>query len=93
MKFLRLFFIWNENSFVKYAHSHKFFRMFFVKGDVDMNWYEGICEDIVRVFDGEDFVVDYDKKRGLYRVSVFEDGHYVDEVVFLEAQQSCASQG
>lgn len=27
-----------------------------------------------------------DKRRGLYRVSLFEDGHYVDEVVFREYQ-------
>lgn len=30
----------------------------------------------------EDFIIDYDKTRAMYRVSYFEDNHFVDDVMF-----------
>lgn len=41
------------------------------------SWYAGgKLEDVVRIDISDDFFVDYDKSRGMYRVSVFEDGHF-----------------
>ena len=37
---------------------------------------------LIRVLESDDFVVDYDKSRGMYRVSVFDDGHFWDEFWF-----------
>ena len=47
------------------------------------SWYTG-CKpkDIIRIDISEDFIVDYDKARGMYRVSVFDDGHFWDEFWF-----------
>ena len=38
--------------------------------------------NLIRIAEGNDFVVDYDKDRGMYRVSVFEDCHFKDEFWF-----------
>ena len=38
--------------------------------------------NLIRISESKDFVVDYDKDRGMYRVSVFEDCHYKDEYWF-----------
>ena len=46
------------------------------------NWYEGYHPNVARVFSSNKYEVDYDLDRRLYRVSVFEDGHYQDEVCF-----------
>lgn len=46
------------------------------------SWYAGKPEDIIRIDASDDFVVDYDKSRGMYRVSVFDDGHFWDEFWF-----------
>ena len=35
-----------------------------------------------RIQEGEDSIVEYDKERGMYRVSFFEDNHFVDDVMF-----------
>ena len=35
-----------------------------------------------RIQEDEDTIVEYDKERGLYRVSFFEDNHFVDDVMF-----------
>lgn len=37
---------------------------------------------MIRISENDDFVVDYDKERGMYRVSVFNDGHFWDEYWF-----------
>ena len=37
---------------------------------------------LIRISESEDFVVDYDKERGMYRVSVFNDGHFQNEYWF-----------
>ena len=48
------------------------------------SWYADKLSDmdVVRICDNDDFVVDYDKNRGMYRVTIFEDGHFLDEVWF-----------
>ena len=37
---------------------------------------------LIRISESDDFVVDYDKSRGMYRVTIFKDGHFWDEVWF-----------
>ena len=34
---------------------------------------------LIKIFENDDFVVDYDRDRGMYRVSVFKDNHFQDE--------------
>ena len=46
------------------------------------SWYAGKAEDMIRIDISDDFVVDYDRSRGMYRVSVFDDGHFWDEFWF-----------
>ena len=50
----------------------------------EKSWYKGKLSDmdVVRIDISDDFVVDYDKSRGMYRVSFFEDGHFLDECWF-----------
>jgi hypothetical protein len=43
---------------------------------------------VVRVYDSDDVQVDYDKNRGMYRVSVFKDGHFKDEFWFDGYEES-----
>ena len=38
--------------------------------------------NLIRIAESNDFIVDYDKDRGMYRVSVFEDFHFQDEFWF-----------
>lgn len=38
--------------------------------------------NLIRISESEDFFVDYDKDRGMYRVSVFKDNHFQDEYWF-----------
>lgn len=37
---------------------------------------------LIRVCESNDFIVDYDVERGMYRVSYFEDNHFKDECWF-----------
>ena len=37
---------------------------------------------LIRVAESDDWIVDYDRERGMYRVSIFEDGHFKDECWF-----------
>lgn len=37
---------------------------------------------LIRICESEDFVVDYDRGRGMYRVSVFKDNHFQDDYWF-----------
>ena len=37
---------------------------------------------LIRIDESDDFVVDYDKERGMYRVSYFQDNHFQDEFWF-----------
>lgn len=34
---------------------------------------------LIRISESDDWIVDYDKERGQYRVSYFEDNHFKDE--------------
>ena len=36
----------------------------------------------IRIAESDDFIVDYDTSRGMYRVSVFENYHFQDEYWF-----------
>ena len=38
--------------------------------------------DLIKVCVSDDFEVDYDKERGMYRVSIFKDYHFLDEFWF-----------
>ena len=37
---------------------------------------------LIRICESEDFVVDYDPDRGMYRLSTFEENHFQDEYWF-----------
>lgn len=37
---------------------------------------------LIRISESDDWIVDYDRERGMYRVSYFEDGHFKDECWF-----------
>ena len=37
---------------------------------------------LLRISESDDWIVDYDRERGMYRVSYFEDHHFVDEYWF-----------
>ena len=34
---------------------------------------------LIRISESDDWIVDYDRERGMYRVSYFQDNHFVDE--------------
>lgn len=34
---------------------------------------------LIRISESDDWIVDYDRDRGMYRVSYFEDNHFKDE--------------
>lgn len=36
----------------------------------------------IQILNLNDWIVEYDKERGMYRVSYFTDNHFVDEVWF-----------
>jgi hypothetical protein len=36
----------------------------------------GIDMSLIRISESDDWIVDYDRERGMYRVSYFEDSHY-----------------
>lgn len=38
----------------------------------------------VTIKDTDDWMIEYNPVRKCYRVSYFEDGHFVDEVIFRE---------
>ena len=47
---------------------------------------------LTRVAVSDNFMVDYDRDRGMYRVSIFEDGHYKDEFWFdAYGEKECQS--
>lgn len=37
---------------------------------------------LIRISESDDWIVDYDRERGMYRVSYFEDCHFKDEFWF-----------
>lgn len=38
--------------------------------------------NLIRIAESDDWIVDYDRSRGMYRVSYFHDNHFVDEYWF-----------
>ena len=46
---------------------------------------------LIRVAINDDWIVDYDKERGMYRVSYFQDNHFQDEIWFdaYEEKEVC----
>lgn len=48
------------------------------------SWYASKLSDmdVVRILDNDDWIVECDRSRGMYRVSHFEDGHFKDECWF-----------
>ena len=42
---------------------------------------------LIRISESDDWIVDYDRERGMYRVSYFEDHHFVDEHWFDEYKE------
>ena len=42
---------------------------------------------LIRISESDDWIVDYDRERGMYRVGYFEDGHFVDEHWFDEYKE------
>ena len=39
-------------------------------------------DKLIRICESQDWIVDYDRSRGMYRVSYFQDDHYIDECWF-----------
>lgn len=52
-----------------------------------MGWYSYNPKDVVRVYEDEYVAVDYNKSGKMYRVTIFEDGHFVDEFWFDEYKE------
>lgn len=52
-----------------------------------MGWYNYNPKDVVNVYEDEYVVVDYNKSGKMYRVSIFEDCHFVDEFWFDEYKE------
>ena len=52
-----------------------------------LNKFNKISNNLIRILETNDWVVDYDKTRGMYRVSLFENGHYQDEIWFDEIEK------
>ena len=43
--------------------------------------------DLIRISISNDWIVDYDRSRGMYRVSYFQDNHFVDEHWFVAYEE------
>ena len=54
--------------------------------NVEKNWKTIALVD-------DNFIVEYDKTRGIYRVSYFEDNHFVDDVIFDEYSKPKCPEG
>ena len=48
---------------------------------------------LIKILEGDDWVADYDRGRGMYRVSYFEDNHFVDECWFDAYEEKGSSGG
>lgn len=48
------------------------------------SWYAGKLSDmdVIRISENDDWIVDYDRSRGMYRVSYFQDNHFKNECWF-----------
>ena len=43
--------------------------------------------NLIRILESTEYVIDYDIGRGMYRVSLFKNGHYKDEIWFDEVEK------
>ena len=41
----------------------------------------------ITIKETDDWIIDYDPDKGRYRVSYFENGHFIDEVIFREYRE------
>lgn len=49
---------------------------------------------LIRISESEEFFVDYDRERGMYRVSIFKDNHFTDEYWFdAYEEKECRAHG
>ena len=39
-------------------------------------------ERFIRILEKDEWVIDYDREKKKYRVSYFEDNHFVDDILF-----------
>lgn len=46
------------------------------------SWYAGHPKDMIRLAENDNFIIDYDTRRDMYRVSYFVDNHFKDEFWF-----------
>lgn len=42
----------------------------------------------IKIKETPEWIIDYDKNKGRYRISYFEYGHFVDEIIFCEYRAS-----
>lgn len=42
----------------------------------------------IRILENDDWIVEYDIENNKYRVSYFQDNHFVDDVLFDEVDRS-----
>ena len=54
---------------------------------MSLGWYSYNPEYTVRVYEDEFVTVDYNKIGKMYRVTIFEDGHFSDEFWFNEYKE------
>ena len=47
-----------------------------------LGWYNYNYKDTVKVYEDEFVTVDYNKVGKMYRVTMFEEGHFIDEFWF-----------
>lgn len=52
-----------------------------------MGWYNCNPKDVVSVYEDEYVAVDYNKSSKMYRVTIYEDGHFKDEFWFDEYKE------
>lgn len=49
-----------------------------------MGWYSYNPKDVVNIYEDKYVAVDYNKSGKIYRVTIYEDGHFKDEFWFDE---------
>ena len=54
---------------------------------MSMGWYSYNPKDTVRIYEDEYVTVDYNKTGKMYRVTIFEDGHFSDDFWFDEYKE------
>ena len=52
-----------------------------------------MSNNIIRISESDNFIVDYDKSRGMYRVGVFDNCHFWDEYWFDAYEEKEPSSG